>query len=258
MRNIDINGVDNLPRDILALGSDYPYDTLLEAHHHRRAQFLYAPNGVMKVKTEDGQWIVLPYSGVWIPAEKVHQVLMLGSSTYSLYIEPNKIPRHSEYCEVLQVSPLLHQLLLSANELPLLYDLGGRDSALLTLLCHELAQAKPLPYFTPLPQHALLDELCTEFMSQPNIRTTPEMWAEKLNKSLRTFTRLFHKETGLSFRDWRQKACLMYALTALKKGDSVTEVALELGYENPSAFSAMFNKEMGYSPKLFLKQLKEF
>ena len=38
--------------------------------------------------------------------------------------------------------------------------------------------------------------------------------------------------------------------------DSVTEVALELGYENPSAFSAMFNKEMGYSPKVFLKQLK--
>lgn len=128
----------------------------------------------------------------------------------------------------------------------------------MALLCHELSQAKPLPYFTPLPQHALLDELCTEFMSRPNIRTTPEMWAEKLNKSLRTFTRLFHKETGLSFRDWRQKACLMYALTALKKGDSVTEVALELGYENPSAFSAMFNKEMGYSPKLFLKRLKEF
>lgn len=76
-----------------------------------------------------------------------------------------------------------------ANELPLLYDLGGRDSALLTLLCHELAQAKPLPYFTPLPQHALLDELCTEFMSQPTIRTRPEMWAEKLNKSPRTFTR---------------------------------------------------------------------
>lgn len=258
MRNIDINTVDDLPRDVLALGSDYPYDTLLEAHHHRRAQFLYAPNGVMKVKTEDGQWIVLPYSGVWIPAEKEHQVLMLGSSTYSLYIEPNKVPRYSEYCEVLQVSPLLHQLLLCANQLPLLYDLDGRDNALLTLLCHELMLAKPLPYFTPLPQHALLDKLCTEFMSHPNIHTTPEMWAEKLNKSLRTFTRLFHKETGLSFRVWRQKACLMYALTALKKGSSVTEIALELGYENPSAFSAMFNKEMGYSPKLFLKQLKAF
>ncbi|QAV22044.1 AraC family transcriptional regulator [Proteus hauseri] len=258
MRNIDINSVDHLPRDILALGSDYPYDTLLETHHHRRAQFLYAPNGVMKVKTEDGQWIVLPYSGVWIPAEKEHQVLMLGSSTYSLYIEPSKVPRNSNCCEVLQVSPLFHQLLLSANQLPLLYDLEGRDSALLTLLCHELMLAKPLPYFTPLPQHRLLDKLCTAFMSQPNIHTTPEMWAEKLNKSLRTFTRLFHKETGLSFRVWRQKACLMYALTALKKGYSVTEVALELGYENPSAFSAMFNKEMGYSPKLFLKQLKQF
>ncbi|OAT35246.1 AraC family transcriptional regulator [Proteus myxofaciens] len=256
MRNIDINDVDNLPRDILALGSDYPYDTLLETHHHRRAQFLYAPSGVMKVKTEDGQWVVLPYSGVWIPAEKHHQVLMLGSSTYSLYIEPDKAPRNSEYCEVIQVSPLLYQLLLSANELPLLYDKQGRDNALLALLCYEISLAKPLPYFTPLPQHAVLDKLCTEFISQPNIMTTPELWAKELNKSLRTFTRLFHKETGLSFRVWRQRACLMYALTALKKGHSITKIALDLGYENPSAFSAMFNKEMGYSPSAFLKQLK--
>lgn len=46
-----LTGVDSsLPRRVLALGSDYPPNTLLERHSHRRAQFLYAMNGLMKVK----------------------------------------------------------------------------------------------------------------------------------------------------------------------------------------------------------------
>ena len=49
MRNIAVNDVDDLPRRVLALGSDYPANTQLARHSHRRAQFLYAMNGMMKV-----------------------------------------------------------------------------------------------------------------------------------------------------------------------------------------------------------------
>ncbi|MDB9694074.1 hypothetical protein OPU39_06095, partial [Acinetobacter nosocomialis] len=105
------------PQAVLALGSDYPADTLLDTHSHRRAQFLYAPEGLMKVETEDGQWLVLPYSGVWIPAGKAHQVWLSKVSTYSLYIEVSNAPRQANYCEVVQVSPLMHQLLIQANQL---------------------------------------------------------------------------------------------------------------------------------------------
>ena len=87
MRNVAINDVDHLPRRVLALGSDYPPNTLLERHSHRRAQFLYAMNGLMKVETDDGQWLVPPFSGVWIPATKPHRVWMPGVSTHSLYID---------------------------------------------------------------------------------------------------------------------------------------------------------------------------
>lgn len=54
MRNIAVNDVDDLPRRVLALGSDYPANTQLARHSHRRAQFLYAMNGMMKVETDDG------------------------------------------------------------------------------------------------------------------------------------------------------------------------------------------------------------
>ena len=59
----------------------------------------------------------------------------------------------------------------------------------------------------------------------------------------------------MAFCDWRQQACLMYAMTALREGRSVTEVALSLGYEYPAAFTAMFRKAMGYSPMAFIRQI---
>ncbi|EBX6544646.1 AraC family transcriptional regulator, partial [Salmonella enterica subsp. enterica serovar Larochelle] len=173
MRNVAINDVDHLPRSVLALGSDYPPNTLLERHSHRRAQFLYAMHGLMKVETDDGQWLVPPFSGVWIPATKPHRVWMPGVSTHSLYIDARDAPRESERCEVLQVSPLIHQLLLAACRLPLLYEESGRDAALITLLLHELRAAAPLPMFTPLPQNSRLAALCADFQRQPSIRSTP-------------------------------------------------------------------------------------
>lgn len=60
----------------------------------------------------------------------------------------------------------------------------------------------------------------------------------------------------MAFRDWRHKACLMYALTALREGRSITDVALSLGYEHPAAFTAMFRKAMGYAPASFIRHLK--
>lgn len=156
MRNIPINDVDHLPQAVLALGSDYPADTLLDTHSHRRAQFLYAPEGLMKVETEDGQWLVLPYSGVWIPAGKPHRVWLSKVSTYSLYIEVSNAPRQANYCEVIQVSPLLHQLLIQANQLPIDYQRAGRDGSLIDLLLYELEAAPALPLFIPLPHNTLL------------------------------------------------------------------------------------------------------
>ena len=180
---------------------------------------------------------------------------MPGVSTHSLYIEPDAAPRAGERCEVLQVSPLLHQLLLSACQLPLLYHEDGHDGALIELVLHELKAATPLPMFTPLPQSAPLVALCSDFLRQPDIHSTPEQWAARLNKSARTFHRLFRQQTGMAFRDWRQQACLMYALTALREGRTITDVALSLGYEHPAAFTSMFRKTIGQAPTAFVRQM---
>lgn len=54
MRNVPLESVDLLERDVIALGTDYLPNTLLETHRHRRAQFLYPATGLIEVSTNDG------------------------------------------------------------------------------------------------------------------------------------------------------------------------------------------------------------
>jgi AraC-like DNA-binding protein len=72
--------------------------------------------------------------------------------------------------------------------------------------------------------------------------------------SRRTFTRVFRRETGLSFTMWRQQACLVAALPRLVAGEPVTRVAVDLGYDNPAAFTTMFKRVLGASPRAYLAQ----
>ncbi len=49
--------------------------------------------------------------------------------------------------------------------------------------------------------------------------------------SRRSFTRRFRRETGLGLDQWRQQALLIAALPRLTQGETVTAVALDLGYD---------------------------
>ena len=68
----------------------------------------------------------------------------------------------------------------------------------------------------------------------------------------RTFTRAFRRETGLSFAVWRQNVRLMEALSLMASGQSVTSVAYDVGYNSPSAFTAMFRRVFGVAPTAYL------
>ncbi|MCE6982187.1 helix-turn-helix domain-containing protein, partial [Pseudomonas frederiksbergensis] len=63
----------------------------------------------------------------------------------------------------------------------------------------------------------------------------------------------FQRETGLSFRLWRQRMRLLSALPALERGERVTDVALACGYESLSAFIAAFGKQFGLPPGEFFR-----
>ncbi|MEX2989965.1 helix-turn-helix transcriptional regulator [Serratia fonticola] len=253
MRNTSIDSLDHTPSAVIAIGTDYPPDYLLPLHSHRRAQLLYGATGVMQVFTRQGNWVVPPQRAVWIPQQVAHEVRMMGVSTRSLYIEPDAlIAPIAEACQVVSVTPLMRQLLMAAVDMPLMYQQEGRDGALVALLLHEIAQMQALPLHIPMPEDPRLSALCQTFLRQPDAHAPPGLWAANLYMSLRTFSRFFRKQTGMSFSQWRQRACVVLALARLAAGNSVTQVAIELGYESSAAFSAMFRRVLGLAPSSYL------
>lgn len=251
MRNVPLDEVDGVDRAVLAIGTDYPAHHLLPFHRHRRAQLLYGSTGVMRVDTADASWTVPTHRAVLIPSDTEHQVLMQGVSTRSLYLEPAAVPWFPARCQVVDVSPLLRALLLAAVELPARYDRRGRDGTLIELVLHEIQAVTPLPLDLPMPGREDLLSRCQTFAASPSIREMPGQWATDLCFSGRTFNRVFRAETGLTFQQWRQRACILHAIRLLSGGISVTTTSSTLGYDNPAAFTAMFVKHLGSTPKSF-------
>ena len=93
--------------------------------------------------------------------------------------------------------------------------------------------------------------LCLALLAAPGDQRTLGEWARTVNASERTVARLFQSETGLSFGAWRQQARLLEAMGRLGGGAPVTQVALDLGYDSVSAFSAMFRRAAGASPSAY-------
>jgi AraC-like DNA-binding protein len=197
-------------------------------------------------------WIVPPQRALWMPAGVVHGIEMLDQvSMRTLYLRDDAAATMPASCRVLQVSPLLRELIVRATELPLHYDEEGVTGHLVALLLAELHGSQTLGLHLPMPHSQRLAVLCRSLLDHPGDRRTLAQWAQTLNTSERTLARLFQKETSLSFAAWRQQARVLEAMGRLGGGAPVTQVALDLGYDSVSAFSAMFRRAAGASPSTF-------
>jgi AraC-like DNA-binding protein len=99
-----------------------------------------------------------------------------------------------------------------------------------------------------MPGDARLGRICRALAREPGGTRTLADWGHEAGASARTLARLFVKETGLTFAAWRQQARLLAATAMLAAGAPITRIALDLGYESPSAFTAMFKRALGAPP----------
>ena len=252
MRDVDPSEHEGTPRPIVAIGNDYPPAFELAPHRHQRAQLLYASQGVVSVSTPQGAWAAPPERAVWIPPGVEHAVKMVGAvSTRSVLITAGACPERGDCCEVLAVSPLLRRLLIESVDLPIEYDLEGRDGLLMALLAREIALAPTVPLAVPFPRSPALAARCHAFLAAPDASATIDDWAAALGQGRRAFTRAFRRETGMSFQAWRQQAMLLSALPRLAAGEPVTTIALDLGYDSPAAFTTMFKRLTGIPPSRY-------
>ena len=238
-----------VPRPIVAIAKDFPSGHVISFHQHSRAQLLYASSGVMTVITDSGIWVVPPLRAVWVPARTAHQIEVSGHlSMRTLYIDPVHYPGLPEGCCVMAVSALLKELILFAVSLPRLYSLGGPEERLLTVILDQITNMSTAPLALSIPIDARLRKIYQRLSDNPGDKRTLEDWGKMVGATGRTLARHFRLETGMSFVQWRQQIRILEALRRLGMNESVTAVAIELGYDSPSAFISMFKKALGKTP----------
>lgn len=245
-----------VPRPVSAMAKSYPsgYEGSLQSHPH--AQFLYAESGTIKVTIDCGAWIVPPHRAVWFPPGYPHQMGTLSAvEIHILYIRPDTCSSDAPHkpC-VLQVSPLLRELVRRATIMPVDYDEQGHDGKIMALLLDEIRWSPTRVPAMPRLQDRRLLAIERALASNPGDPRTLDQWAEVAAASPRTLARLFLREAGMSFRSWREQFRAVGSISRLMEGHSISLLSTEFGYETPSAFTAMFRRVMGVTPSQFLAE----
>jgi len=224
-------------------------------HAHPRGQFIYASSGVMRVVCRDVIWVVPPSQGVWVPPEVEHEVYFPGEvSLRNLFVDPSVTEGLPARCAVVKVTPLLRELILKAVEVGEGYLPETVGWRLMMVILDELRQAEETELSLPMARDKRLARVIEALLKEPGDARDLEAWAEVAGASPRTLTRLFQRDTGLSFAAWRKRLLLQEAVDRLSRGASVTEVAFDLGYQSLSAFIEMFRQEMGAPPGQYVRR----
>ncbi|MDD0838572.1 helix-turn-helix transcriptional regulator [Curvibacter sp. HBC61] len=242
-------------------------ETEVLPHAHAWGQLTFSLNGVCRLSTEDGTFIVPPSRAVWVPPDMAHSITVVeDADLHTLYLHQHIAPAtaHWQRCVVIEVSELMRALVRQLDtqadppqrEAPDTAARPSRREALIApLLCDELQQAPQIRMGVPLPVAGQGDKrlraLCEAVLRAPGERATLAQWSASVGASERTVARLFRDELGLSYQQWRQQVTLAHALPLLARGLPVSQVASASGYASESAFSAMFRAAMGQAPSRF-------
>lgn len=249
-RSRNADDYQHLPHIVTALAKEYVNNDTTGPHTHPRAQLLYAVSGAMRVTTPDGLWTLPPLRALWVPVGVPHGVQMLASvSMRTLYVHADAARTLWDRCQVIEVPPLLRELILALTSEPIAYAPEGRAGQIATLLLTELRSAPVVPIQIPWPKDRRLQAICRAILDQPGLDRRLEDWGGEVGASGRTLIRLFQAELGLNYRQWVQQVRLADALHRLAMGQPVARVAAELGYGSPSAFTAMVRRALGTTPQ---------
>lgn len=241
-----------LPRRLYARVESLAQPAWTPWHSHPWGQLSYAITGVLTVTTSEGSYVAPPQRAVWIAADVEHQVRSSPRAEMrSLYVSAEAAPYVGSRCRVVAVSALFRELIKTFSGFAREYDESGAEGRLVSVMLDQLRAAPEVGLSLPAPQDGRLRQLCEALANNPADDRTLAQWSQVLGASEKTLSRAFQRDTQLTFRAWRQRLRMISALERLEGGAPVTEVALDCGYNSPSAFIAAFRRQFGATPGVF-------
>ncbi|WP_017775617.1 AraC family transcriptional regulator [Paraburkholderia kururiensis] len=230
-----------------------------------RAQLIRSGSGVLTVRTESALWVAPPGHAVWVLPGVLHRLSSTAPlALHTLYAEgePLLVPGAAavppvafvpaQGC-VVTIDRLTDELLPAAAIFGLGYTEEGAQARLVQVILDRVPQLAVMPLSLFLPRDPRIQRVADMLVTNPADSRVLDELAEAAGVTARTAARLFVRETGLTFGQWRQQLRLLVALEKLGAGASVTQVALEVGYNDVSSFIAVFRDVLGETPARYFR-----
>src|SRR6266404_5075923 len=140
---------------ITTFRKDYPDGFVFDEHYHERDQLIFACQGVMTVETPQGMWVLPTSRALWIPSGVPHAVRMAGIvSLRTLYLRPKLVRGLPRTCVVVNISPLLKELILYTCQFKRLSNRIQARRHLIGVILDLLVSSPTLPLQLPRPVDA--------------------------------------------------------------------------------------------------------
>ncbi|MCM3924815.1 AraC family transcriptional regulator [Frankia sp. AiPs1] len=225
-------------------------DVQLESHTHPEPTLLWSSTATVTGTVASRYWMIPPGYGLWVPGGVEHTGAVLHAGEMSVItFATDRCPITWTEPTGFAVGPLLRELIVH------LHRIGPRDPS--------RAHAETLMFglFTPLPTR----DIQVAMPADPRVRAIAERliadpadqrelaaWADHVHAGVRTLSRLFAAETGLSFTGWRTQVRIRAAIGLLANGATVNVTARAVGYRKPSAFINAFRRATGQTPGTYV------
>ncbi|WP_406471438.1 helix-turn-helix transcriptional regulator [Streptomyces hirsutus] len=219
----------------------------IDAHRHDDHQIVYAGRGVLSVTTSAGSWVAPATRAIWVPADTVHAHQAHGDLELHLVGLPAwENPLRLDAPTVLSVSLLLRELIIAYTRTE--DDDSPERMRLHAVLLDQLRISVQQPMHLPTPSNPLLRTVCDLLRADPSDNRTLAELGREVGASDRTLSRLFNKDLGMTFPQWRTQLRLHRALVLLAEQTPVTKVANQCGWSSTSAFIDVFRRAFGHTP----------
>jgi AraC-like DNA-binding protein len=243
-----LTGAFKIHRALKPKGSELPH------HVHDEGQLTFAASGTVQVHTDEGVWLVPPQLVAWVPAGVPHRLEILTDAELWIILwrkeairdwAPASFPGRAF---VSQVTPLLRALLDEAVSVD---PASEKAELMVRLALHELTVLQDAPTFLPMPKSALGRRLADLALADYRNGLEVSVLASRAATSVRSASRLFPLETGMTLKAWRQRARIVWAMEQLSRGKTIPAVAAQAGFASTAAFSAAFRQVTATTPTAF-------
>ncbi|MFT4119140.1 AraC family transcriptional regulator [Bradyrhizobium sp.] len=221
-------------------------------HKHRMGQLLFIHHGYIRLYLDELRWMCMlpPGRAAWIPAGMIHRTRVARMVGYrSVWFDPGIDETLPDQPRVFAINGLLGAALERIAAAPLTTDwTSGKWTHLLALAASEIIEAPDEQMILPLPRDPRIGLSPDQFEDLP---PTLEEFTARRGASVRTIGRIFQRETGMAYQQWRQRWRLIRAIEMLSSNYRTTDVATSLRFASDSAFCSFFKGMTGQTPRAF-------